>query len=87
MAEEKLAIDFDVARALVDEVIPYSLEYFLGVKVADGEGYGDMEFGDDDDEDDDEEEAKPKKGKKAHKKSSDSSKSKGSKGEEKPECK
>lgn len=30
---ERIHIDYDIARTLVDEVIPYSLEYFLGVKV------------------------------------------------------
>ena len=29
---ERIAIDFDIARSLIDEVIPYSLEYFLGIK-------------------------------------------------------
>ena len=29
---DRIGIDFDVARSLVDEVIPYSLEYFLGIK-------------------------------------------------------
>ena len=24
-------IDYDIARVIIDEVIPYSLEYFLGV--------------------------------------------------------
>lgn len=29
---DRIGIDFDVARSLIDEVIPYSLEYFLGIK-------------------------------------------------------
>ena len=24
-------IDYDIARVLIDEVIPYSLEYYLGI--------------------------------------------------------
>jgi len=43
--EERIAIDFDVARGLIDEVIPYSLEYYLGIKTPedgyDGEDYDD----------------------------------------------
>ena len=26
-------IDYDIARCIADELIPYSLEYFLGIKV------------------------------------------------------
>lgn len=80
---------------MIDEIIPYSLEYYLGVKT--GEDYNDIEFGDEhshedseDDGDDAEEGAKPNNKKKAHKKSTDSTKSKGSNNntkEEKPECK
>lgn len=29
---EKMNIDYDVARAIIDELLPYSLEYFLGVR-------------------------------------------------------
>lgn len=59
-AEEKLNIDFDIARGFVDEVIPYSLEYYLGVKTADGEDYEGMFGGEgDDDEDDDDEDDEP----------------------------
>lgn len=42
-AEEKLNVDFDIARGFVDEIIPYSLEYYLGVKTADGEDYEGMD--------------------------------------------
>lgn len=88
-AEERIAIDFDISNSFVEEVIPYSLEYYLGVKV--NEDYDDM-YGDDDEDDedlDDEDEApKPKKGKKAKKSSMDSTKSnEGKDGKEKPECK
>jgi len=38
MDGDRLNIDFDIARSLIDEVIPYSLEYFLGIKTgAEGE--------------------------------------------------
>jgi nucleosome assembly protein 1-like 1 len=30
--DERIHIDYDVARTLIDEVVPYSVEYFLGVK-------------------------------------------------------
>jgi nucleosome assembly protein 1-like 1 len=30
--EEKMAIDYDIARAIIDELLPYSLEYYLGVR-------------------------------------------------------
>ena len=33
--------DYDIARMIIDEIIPYSLEYFLGVKVNDE--YDDIE--------------------------------------------
>ncbi len=28
-------IDYDIARAIIDELIPYSIEYYLGVRGAD----------------------------------------------------
>jgi nucleosome assembly protein 1-like 1 len=28
-------IDYDIARMIVDEIIPYSLEYYLGIKIND----------------------------------------------------
>jgi nucleosome assembly protein 1-like 1 len=42
--------DFEIGGIIVDECVPYSLEYYLGVK-AEGE---DEDFEDDDDDDDDE---------------------------------
>lgn len=30
--EEKMNIDYDIARAIIDEVLPYSLEYYLNVR-------------------------------------------------------
>ena len=26
-------IDYDIARMIIDEIIPYSLEYYLGIKI------------------------------------------------------
>ena len=51
---EKLETDFELGGAIIDECVPYSLEYYLGVK-AEGE--------DDDDEDDEDEDDEPKKSK------------------------
>lgn len=34
-------IDYDIARMIIDEIIPYSLEYYLGVKINDA--YDDIE--------------------------------------------
>ena len=55
----------DIGYSLVEEIVPFSLEYFLGVK-KDFMGEGDDEdFEDDDEEDDedDEEEDEAPKGK------------------------
>jgi nucleosome assembly protein 1-like 1 len=38
---ERMDIDYDLARMIIDEIIPYSLEYFLGVKINDE--YDDIE--------------------------------------------
>lgn len=40
MDGDRLNIDFDIARSLIDEVVPYSLEYFLGIKTG-GEEHDD----------------------------------------------
>ncbi|CAD8101789.1 unnamed protein product [Paramecium sonneborni] len=32
---ERMDIDYDIARMIIDEIIPYSLEYYLGVKIND----------------------------------------------------
>ena len=45
-------IDYDMARMIIDEIIPYSLEYYLGVKINDA--YDDIEdMGQDSSEDSD----------------------------------
>lgn len=84
---EKLEQDFEIGGVIVDEVLPYSLEYYLGI-----EHEGDEDFGDEDEdeegegEDDDEEEA-PKQ-KKSKSKGKDNKAAGGDKaGAEKPECK
>lgn len=88
---EELENDFELGGVLVDEVLPYSLEYYLGV-----EHDGDEDFGGDmeeEEEDSDEEEGDKKKKKEKQSKSKSKSKSKGkdkkehAKTEEKPECK
>lgn len=78
-AGEKIYIDFDVSRGLIDEIIPYSLEYFLGVKQPEDDEehmHGDYDDEDGDDDDEDDEDAPKKSKKKPTKKSShDSTKS------------
>lgn len=58
-------IDLDIARTIVEEGIPYGLEYYLGIKLHD------HEEGEDDEEEEDEESEEEnygkKKGKKPHK--------------------
>ena len=90
---EELEQDFELGGVLVDEVMPYSLEYYLGVKHE-----GDEDFGDDDNldgSDDDDDAPKKRKDSKSNSKSKSKSKpkdkkdkkEKADKGEEKPECK
>jgi len=91
---ERLNINTDIAVTIQEEIIPYHLEYYLGLRKGD---YDDMDAmggeGDDDEDDDDEEDAKPAARK-------DSGKGKGKRGSgtagqppaggkpgEKPECK
>lgn len=40
---EELEQDFEIGGVLVDEVLPYSLEYYLGVEHEGDEAYGDEE--------------------------------------------
>jgi nucleosome assembly protein 1-like 1 len=80
---EKLEQDFEIGGVIVDEVLPYSLEYFLGIEHEGDEDFGDEE-GDEEEGDEDDEEEAPKQKK---------SKSKGKDAKpaapagEKPECK
>lgn len=61
---ERMDIDYDIARMIIDEIIPYSLEYYLGVKINDD--YDDIEDLDADSEEsensDQEDDDKKKKG-------------------------
>lgn len=63
---ERMDIDLDIARTIVEEAIPYGLEYFLGIKLHEDHDDGD-EGDDDEDEEESEEEDIKKKGKKPHK--------------------
>ena len=47
--EVKLEDDFEVGRTLADEVIPFSLEYFLGINPEESD-FEDVDEEDDDDE-------------------------------------
>jgi len=62
--EEQLQNDIldqvDIGYSLIEEAVPFSLEYFLGVRKDDLYGDEDDDFEDEDDDEDDEEEAKPK---------------------------
>ncbi|CAK81442.1 unnamed protein product (macronuclear) [Paramecium tetraurelia] len=84
--------DYEIGKTIAEEVIPYSLEYFLGIN-PDDEDYEDVDEDEDDeddeDEEDDDDEGDDKKKKSQRKKSGDSKKSdKDKKGKaEKPECK
>lgn len=61
-AQNEILDQVDIGYALIEEAIPFSLEYYLGVRKEFG---GDEEdFEDEDDEDDDEDEAPKPKGSK-----------------------
>lgn len=83
--------DYEIGKTIAEEVIPYSLEYYLGIN-PEGEDYEDLDDDEDDDDEDDEDgddDDDDKKKKSNRKKSGDSKKSdKDKKGKtEKPECK
>jgi len=86
--EEQLQNDIldqmDIAYSLVEETIPFNLEYFLGVRKDYMGGFGDEDYEDDDDDEDDDEEDEAPKGKKGGKpKGGDA----GAAGGQKQECK
>jgi len=96
---ERLALNFNVALTIQEEIIPYHLEYYLGLRTGD-EDMDDDELGeigeedeDDDDDDDDHEGHGHKHGKHGHqghshgKRSSKDKKEGGAGGEAKQECK
>lgn len=59
--QEAIYTQCDNSYAFFDELIPFSMEYFLGVKKDDyGEDYDDLDDEDDDFDDDDDEDEKPK---------------------------
>lgn len=77
---EELEQDFEIGGVIVDEVLPYSLEYYLGV-----EHEGDDDFGDDGEEEEgsDSDDGEAKEGKKKNKKDSKSKSKSKSKGKDK----
>lgn len=81
---ESLDNDFELGGMLVDEVLPYSLEYFLGIE---HEGDDDMDGEDMEDMDDSEDEGKKSKSKDKSKEKSKGKNKKTATAEEKPECK
>ena len=56
-------MNYELAKQIGDELLPYHLEYFLGIREpSDGGMDGEDDLGDeDDDEDDDDEDDAPKK--------------------------
>lgn len=68
--QEGLDVDYDLARLLLDDIIPYSIEYFLGVNddwKRDQDADKDDKHDDEDDFSDEEEQEKKKKEKKPKK--------------------
>lgn len=43
MDGDRLNIDYDIARSIADEVVPYSLEYYLGLRTGGVDEEDDME--------------------------------------------
>jgi len=59
-----LDLNFEIAKAIEDELFPYHLEYFLGIREpsdGDDDDYEGLDDEDDDDLDDEEDEPKAKK--------------------------
>lgn len=57
---QRLALNYDIAMTIQDEIVPYHLEYFLGLRHGDEdddghEGFPGIDEEDEDDEDDDDE--------------------------------
>jgi nucleosome assembly protein 1-like 1 len=88
---EEIENDYEIAGVIVDEVLPYSLEYFLGIEHEGDDDFGGSDEEGSDEEGSDEEAPKKKKEKKSGSKSKSRSKGKDKKdtpkAEEKPECK
>lgn len=87
---ERLNINSDIANTLQEEIIPYHLEYYLGLRKGDYDNLGgldDDENDDDDDDDDEDEKPKRKDSGKGKGKSTGGLPVAGGKPGEKPECK
>ena len=54
-------IDLDIARTIVEEGIPYGLEYYLGIKLHDHDEGDDLEDAEEDEESSEEEDLGKKK--------------------------
>ena len=68
MLAERMDIDLDIARTIVEEAIPYGLEYYLGIKLHEHDDGCDHDEDDEEDEESEEEDlGKKKGGKKPHK--------------------
>jgi hypothetical protein len=63
--DEKMETDYEIGRNFTDELIPYSLEYYLGINPENDDEFDDVDEEEDDDkdkdEDDDSEDDKKKK--------------------------
>jgi len=90
---QRLEINYSIAATIQEEIVPFHLEYFLGLRLGDEEEYGcgpgcddHHDHGDDgcDDEDDDEHDHKQCK---PHKHKHAAPKAEGADGEKKQECK
>ena len=60
MDQERMNIDYDLARILIEDVIPFSLEYYLGISV-ENEDYNEEESSEENYEDLDKKKGKGKK--------------------------
>jgi len=85
---ERLQINHDIALTIQEEIVPYHLEYYLGLRTGD-EDYPGMDFDEDENDDDDDDEDDAPKGKKKGPAAKEAKGiDKGAKGgEAKPECK
>lgn len=61
--EDKLGLEYEVGRAFLEEIVPFSVEFYLNINPDDGfeDEDEDEDFEDEDDDDDDEDDKKKKK--------------------------
>lgn len=83
MADERFHIDCDIAQFLSEEVIPYALDFYLGI-IEDEDMYGGEDDYEDEEDDDDEDEPEKKprgkgKGKKSAEEDDDDEEEEGTK--------